>query len=275
MNSHLIPAVAAFIKKHGEKTLRAGDTISYNHPVLNHLISNVFVIAVDTKAECYPLKLDTSELLPYTHHIIVEKGPKRQRRSIRSHTLVEGKVNAPTRRDKFAAAVRNISSEVFASAKGNHAPSQDSEYHNTQEENVCIPNDIAAKILSPVQPEIEVCQTGGMEDIPSAERSGVTSQEDMDIRDHIPPVLIYESPEEAKRLMNSFARQHGYALVVADTQRDRNKVKYRVVFACDRHGTYKPKPKPSVDVKHRVNTATRKCGCPLRINLYLNRSSLK
>lgn len=68
MKAHLIPSVAAFIKKNGEMKLQAGESISYYHPVLRNIITNVVVHAVDPEAELYPLTLDTGEPLSYTQY---------------------------------------------------------------------------------------------------------------------------------------------------------------------------------------------------------------
>jgi hypothetical protein len=78
-----------------------------------------------------------------------------------------------------------------------------------------------------------------------------------------PPIATYADVAAATAAIQEHARVHGYAF----TQRD--KQPKRVVFICDRGGVYNNKGKSS-DVhqsKRRKNTASKKCGCLMKVAL--------
>lgn len=80
------------------------------------------------------------------------------------------------------------------------------------------------------------------------------------------PVASFSSTEEAQKAANVFALSHGYALVVKHTYYDKHKERRRVVYGCDRHGQ-KRKPKPRRGTKRRPNSSTRRCGCPMVLDV--------
>jgi hypothetical protein len=84
-----------------------------------------------------------------------------------------------------------------------------------------------------------------------------------------PPEAIYPDPTTAFTAIQAHARQHGYAFIKF------NKKPSRLLFACDRAGNYDPRGKVStVDKsKQRENTGLKKCGCLMRVELYLDRLS--
>ncbi|OWY99306.1 hypothetical protein PHMEG_00029709 [Phytophthora megakarya] len=87
------------------------------------------------------------------------------------------------------------------------------------------------------------------------------------------PESSFESPETARAAVNAFASRHGYAVVHRSTRYDNRKQPCRLILACDRHGENKPRTRttPNATVIRR-RKPTRRCGCPMRINLVRCRS---
>jgi len=86
------------------------------------------------------------------------------------------------------------------------------------------------------------------------------------------PIERFPTPEDAQRAINAFAREHGYAVVVQHTYYDKNRQRRRLVYACDRHGN-KRASQARPGTKRRYNTATRRCGCPMIVNVTREREA--
>ena len=84
-----------------------------------------------------------------------------------------------------------------------------------------------------------------------------------------PPEAIYPDVDTAFGEIQAHAREHGYALFRYYRKPS------RVVFACDRAGKYDSKGKdPNThSSKQRKNTGSKKCGCPMKVELRLDQIS--
>ncbi|DBA01374.1 TPA: hypothetical protein N0F65_001613 [Lagenidium giganteum] len=82
----------------------------------------------------------------------------------------------------------------------------------------------------------------------------------------------HDSPKDAQKALNKFARSHGYAVVVLRTHYGKHGSVRKVVYACDRHG--EPRRPPSTTTS-RPNSSTRKCGCGMRVTVIKCKMSLR
>jgi hypothetical protein len=84
-----------------------------------------------------------------------------------------------------------------------------------------------------------------------------------------PPEAIYPDVDSAFTEIQEHAREHGYALFRYYRKPS------RVVFACDRAGRYDSKGKdPSThSSKQRKKTGSKKCKCPMKVELRLDKLS--
>lgn len=90
-----------------------------------------------------------------------------------------------------------------------------------------------------------------------------------------PPISEYDTPESAHQAMNAFARSHGYALVVKRSLNDQQGNRRRVIFACDRHGSRRTHHVHREGSVPRPNAGSRRCNCPMVINLMRSKGSVK
>jgi hypothetical protein len=98
------------------------------------------------------------------------------------------------------------------------------------------------------------------------------SSEDQPQRTWYLPCLAessFASPDAARSAVNAFAGRYGYAVVHRSTRYDKNKQPRRIILACDRHGAKRPSAKPAAGASstQRRGKPSRKCGCPMRVNL--------
>ncbi|KUF93127.1 hypothetical protein AM587_10002311 [Phytophthora nicotianae] len=124
MKAHELPAVKDFIAEFGKKTLRAGDYISYHSPGYGDTdrggsMVQARILAIDPDGDRYPLTLDTGDLRITTWNIRSDKDTQGQRhlRNIRPFELVKSSISAPTRREQFAEAIRDIPDKIMADLK--------------------------------------------------------------------------------------------------------------------------------------------------------------
>ena len=81
-----------------------------------------------------------------------------------------------------------------------------------------------------------------------------------------PPEAIYPDPNTAFSAIQLHAKGHGYAIAKHDKKPN------RIIFACDRAGSYRSIGKdPAVDKsKQRKATGSKKCGCLMKVELRLD-----
>jgi hypothetical protein len=81
-----------------------------------------------------------------------------------------------------------------------------------------------------------------------------------------PPEAIYPDPATAFNAIQLHAKEHGYTFM------KRNKKPSRLLFACDRAGSYDSKGKVLTVDKSRQhkNTGSKKCGYLIIVELYLD-----
>jgi hypothetical protein len=84
-----------------------------------------------------------------------------------------------------------------------------------------------------------------------------------------PPEAIYPDIESAFTEIQEHTREHGYAICRAQMRPDRR------VFTCDRAGKYNSKGKdPNThSSKQRKKTGSKKCECPMKVELRLDKLS--
>jgi hypothetical protein len=82
----------------------------------------------------------------------------------------------------------------------------------------------------------------------------------------LPLEAIYPDPATAFTAIQEHARAHGYAFY------RRDKKPSRVLYTCDRARKYDPKGKDTAthQSKQRAGTGSKKCNCPMRVELRLD-----
>jgi len=81
-----------------------------------------------------------------------------------------------------------------------------------------------------------------------------------------PPEAVYPDLPAASTAVQEYTRDLGYALFRRSTKPT------RVLYTCDRAGKYDPRGKgPATHrTKQPVNTGSKKCDCPMRVELRLD-----
>ena len=76
-----------------------------------------------------------------------------------------------------------------------------------------------------------------------------------------PPEAIYSTKEALLSAIQAHGRDNGYAIAIRSTQKN------RILYDCDRAGTYQSKgKKPTThSSRQRNNTGSKKCGCKMRV----------
>jgi len=83
----------------------------------------------------------------------------------------------------------------------------------------------------------------------------------------------YSYLEAFKYVADQYAITNGFKVILYKGNNRSDGVRYTQVFACDRYGEFKPKPKDPN--KKRRNAESKKCNCPWSIRLNLNRNDDK
>ncbi|GMF28673.1 unnamed protein product [Phytophthora lilii] len=82
------------------------------------------------------------------------------------------------------------------------------------------------------------------------------------------PESSFKSPEAVRAAVNSFASRYGYAVVHRSTKNDKKNKIRRIILACDRHGVKRQnRSKTTRGAPNQRTRHTRRCGCPMRVNV--------
>jgi hypothetical protein len=77
----------------------------------------------------------------------------------------------------------------------------------------------------------------------------------------------FDTDDDAIDAVDAFAEDEGYGVVVERSHKDARGRKFRVILACDRHGTLRNTRKLTETTRKEKYARSRKCGCPMRVHL--------